>query len=109
MREIKLIDCVKSTILILKMTTAVLVETENLRLAWLIPLVAHIGSEVPTAVPMKSPIFWDIMPLKVKRHFRGPCRLHLQGRRISQARNQREAGGKHILFVHYDLCQFLVS
>jgi hypothetical protein len=35
--------------------------------------------------------FWDITlcsPLKVNRHFGGTCRLHLQGRRISQARNQ---------------------
>jgi hypothetical protein len=33
-------------------------------------------------------------PLKVNRCFGGTCRLRLQGRRISQARNQREAGGK---------------
>jgi hypothetical protein len=35
-----------------------------------------------------------IMPcsaFKVSRHFGGICRLHLQGRRISQARNQRES------------------
>jgi hypothetical protein len=37
--------------------------------------------------------FWDIRrcsPL-VNRRFRGTYRLHLQGRRISQARNQRES------------------
>jgi hypothetical protein len=33
-------------------------------------------------------------PLKVDQCFRGTCRLHFQGRRISQARNQRAAGGK---------------
>jgi hypothetical protein len=40
-------------------------------------------------------IFWDIPPcshLKVNRRFGGTCWLHLPGRRISQARNQREAG-----------------
>jgi hypothetical protein len=30
-------------------------------------------------------------PLKIKRRFGGTCRLHLQGGRKSQARNQREA------------------
>jgi hypothetical protein len=30
----------------------------------------------------------DISPLKVNRRFGGTCRLHLQGRKISQARNQ---------------------
>jgi hypothetical protein len=45
-----------------------------------------------------SSIFWDMMPcslLKVNWSFRGTCHLHLQGWRISQARNQREVGGKH--------------
>jgi hypothetical protein len=40
---------------------------------------------------MKSYIFWDIMscsPLRINRHFGGTCHLYLQGRRISQARNQ---------------------
>jgi hypothetical protein len=39
-------------------------------------------------------IFWDITscnPLKVNRRFGGTSRLHLRGRRISQARNQRES------------------
>jgi hypothetical protein len=39
---------------------------------------------------MKSSIFWDITPcspFKVSRRFGGTCRLHLQRRRISQARN----------------------
>jgi hypothetical protein len=43
---------------------------------------------------MKSSVFRDITPctpLKVIRRFGGTCRLHLQGRRISQARNQRES------------------
>jgi hypothetical protein len=50
-----------------------------------------VGLEVLTAVVMKSSIFWDIKPcslLKFNRHFRGICSLHLQGGRISQARNQ---------------------
>jgi hypothetical protein len=33
-------------------------------------------------------------PLKLNWHFGETCRLHLQGRRISQARNQRESGSK---------------
>jgi hypothetical protein len=40
---------------------------------------------------LKNSVFWDItpcIPLKVNRCLRGTCRLHLQGRRISQARNQ---------------------
>jgi hypothetical protein len=43
---------------------------------------------------LKSSIFWDIMPcspLKVNRRFGGTCRLHLQARRISKVRNQRES------------------
>jgi hypothetical protein len=43
---------------------------------------------------LKSSIFWDITPcspLKVNGRFRGTCRLHFQGRRVSQARKQREA------------------
>jgi hypothetical protein len=46
---------------------------------------------------MKSYIFWDITPyssLKVNWCFGGICRVHLQGQRISQARNQHEAGSK---------------
>jgi hypothetical protein len=42
---------------------------------------------------MKSSIFWDITPyspLKVNQRFGGTCRLHLQDRRISLARNYRE-------------------
>jgi hypothetical protein len=46
---------------------------------------------------MKNPIFWDITPyspLKVNRRFGGTDYLHSQGRRISQASNQYEAGSK---------------
>jgi hypothetical protein len=53
--------------------------------------------EVLTAVVMKSSIFWDITPynpLKVNCRFGGSCRLYLHGRRISQARNQRESRWK---------------
>jgi hypothetical protein len=51
--------------------------------------------EVLTAVVMKSSVLCartPCSPLKVNRHFGGTCRLHLQGRRIGQPRNQREAG-----------------
>jgi hypothetical protein len=59
---------------------------------------AHsVGFEVLTAVVMKSSIFWDktpCSPLKPIRCFGGTRRLHLQGRRISHARNHHEAGTK---------------
>jgi hypothetical protein len=43
---------------------------------------------------MKSSIFWDITPcspLRFNRRFGGTYRLHLQGGRISLARNQLES------------------
>jgi hypothetical protein len=43
---------------------------------------------------MKTTIFWDMTPcspLKINRRFGGAYRLHLQVRRISRARNQRES------------------
>jgi hypothetical protein len=43
---------------------------------------------------MKSIIFWDVTPcslLRLNQRFGGTYRLHLQGRRISLARNQRES------------------
>jgi hypothetical protein len=46
--------------------------------------------KVLTAVTWKSFIFWNIMPCspaKVNRLFGGTYRLHLKGRRVSQARN----------------------
>jgi hypothetical protein len=56
----------------------------------------------------RSSIFWDITlcrPLEVNRRFGGTCRLHLPGRKISQARNQHEAGSKQI----HATCLMLVS
>jgi hypothetical protein len=49
----------------------------------------YVRFEVLTAVVMKISIFWDITstsPFKVNRYFGGTCRLHLQGRRISQVK-----------------------
>jgi hypothetical protein len=43
---------------------------------------------------MKSTIFWDITlfsPLRVNQSFGGTYRLHLQDKKISGARNQRES------------------
>jgi hypothetical protein len=57
-----------------------------------------VGFQVLTAVVMKNTLFWNITPcspLKANRRFGGTCRLSLQGRRIIQARNQREGGSKH--------------
>jgi hypothetical protein len=48
-------------------------------------------------VMLKSSIFKDITPCsssRVSRRFGGTCRLYLQCRRISQARNQHEADSK---------------
>jgi hypothetical protein len=53
-----------------------------------------LGLEVLTAVVMETSIFWDITPcspLNVNRRFGRTYRLHLQGRRISEATNQRKA------------------
>jgi hypothetical protein len=54
----------------------------------------YVRLEIFTAVIMKSSISWDITPcspLKVCRRFGRTCRLHLQGRRMSRARNQSES------------------
>jgi hypothetical protein len=56
-----------------------------------------IGFEVITAVTMKNSVFLDITlcsPMKVNQCFGGTYCLHLQVWRISQARNQHEAGNK---------------
>jgi hypothetical protein len=48
-------------------------------------------------VVMKISIPWDIMPcslLKVNWRFIGTWRIHLQGWKISQAKNKHEAGSK---------------
>jgi hypothetical protein len=53
----------------------------------------HVRFQVLTVEVMKSSILWDIMPcspLKVNRRFGGTGHLHLQGRRVSRARNQCE-------------------
>jgi hypothetical protein len=55
------------------------------------------GAEFLIAVVMNSSILWDIMPcdqLYIHRCFAGRCHLHLQGRRKSQARCQREVVNK---------------
>jgi hypothetical protein len=57
----------------------------------------NVGFEVLTAMVMKMSILCDITPcspLKINPGFRGTCRLYLQGRGISQTRNQHEAGSK---------------
>jgi hypothetical protein len=50
--------------------------------------------QVRTAVVMKTSVSWNLTPcslLKVNRCFGGIFRLHLQGRRLSKERNQRES------------------
>jgi hypothetical protein len=61
---------------------------------------ARVGFKVLTPVVMMNTIFWDITPcspLKVNRCSGGICDLHLQGKRINQARNQHEPNGKKVL------------
>jgi hypothetical protein len=48
---------------------------------------------------VKSSVFWDILPcsqLKVNQPFGRKCRLDHQGQKISQARDDREAGSKKV-------------
>jgi hypothetical protein len=50
----------------------------------------ELSSLFSASIKMKDSVFWDISacsPLKVNRRFGGTCRLRLQGRRMSQARN----------------------
>jgi hypothetical protein len=51
----------------------------------------------------KTSVFWGVTPcrpFKVNQRSGGTCRLHFQGRRISQARNQGEECGKlHARFL----------
>jgi hypothetical protein len=54
----------------------------------------NLGFEVLTAEVTKSSISWDIRPyslVKANRRYGGTDRLRLQGRRIKEARNQRES------------------
>jgi hypothetical protein len=56
-----------------------------------------VGFEVLKPLVTNNCIFWDITPCsppKVNWRFGGTCGLHLQSRRIKQARNQHEAGSK---------------
>jgi hypothetical protein len=49
------------------------------------------GSEAVAAVFMKSSVYWDVTQYGIMKFdpiFGGTCRLHLQRRRINQARNQ---------------------
>jgi hypothetical protein len=43
--------------------------------------------------------FNECSSVEVHRRFGGTCGLHLQGRRVSQARNQQDAGGKKSWFL----------
>jgi hypothetical protein len=55
----------------------------------------HVGFKVLTAVVLKSSVFCDITScsqLKVIRRFGVTCRLHLQGRRILEAKTSMKVG-----------------
>jgi hypothetical protein len=54
---------------------------------------ASVGFQVLIAAVVKNNILRNItpcIPLKISRRFEGTCCLHLQGRRINRAINQRE-------------------
>jgi hypothetical protein len=58
----------------------------------------HAGHAVLTEVDMWSLIIWGIIPYsqpKINQHLGGTYCTHIQGRTVSQARNQHEAGSKH--------------
>jgi hypothetical protein len=70
----------------------------------------HIGFEALTTVIMKRSLCWNITPfhlLRFKWRYGEKCRLHLQGRRMSQAKNQHEAGSKICLYFLPDSCCIL--
>jgi hypothetical protein len=55
--------------------------------------IRNVGSQFLIAMFVKSSLFWDVTrysPLKVNKGFGWTYRLHLQDRKINQARNQRE-------------------
>jgi hypothetical protein len=59
---------------------------------WILSLFC--GDPGRTELNQTLEIFWDTTCSRVKtnRRFEGKCRVHLQGWRLSQARNQHEAG-----------------
>jgi hypothetical protein len=63
-----------------------------------------LGSEVLTAVAMKSSVAWSITPcrpLKVNRRFGRTYRLHHHGRRIKQARNPHQTNRRSLLATFF--------
>jgi hypothetical protein len=60
---------------------------------------------------LKSSILWDIRtfsPVKMNRPFGGIYRLHLQERRVSQEREQREAGMFTARVMHISCLAYFV-
>jgi hypothetical protein len=57
-------------------------------------------------VTMKNAIIWDVMlcsTAEVHRRLGGTYCFHLQGRRVSQARYQQEAGGRLLHDANSDI------
>jgi hypothetical protein len=65
---------------------------------WCVKVIIDVPTVHRTIRTLKNTTtFWDITPCspsKVNRRFEKICRLRLQGRRVSRARNQCEAGSK---------------
>jgi hypothetical protein len=56
-----------------------------------------LGMSLYVAILFNNCVLWVITPcslLETNRHFEGTCRLHRQGRKISETRIQYEAGSK---------------
>jgi hypothetical protein len=61
----------------------------------------EVGSEILTVMTMKSAVFWVVMSYNVKKawYFGGTCCFPLQGWKVSQARNQQEAGSRQCCLI----------
>jgi hypothetical protein len=68
-------------------------------------LYIYAAFEVLAAVIIRrggASVFWDIspcIPLEVVRRFGGTYDLHVQGRKVNQARNQHEAGSSSACYL----------
>jgi hypothetical protein len=68
-----------------------------------------VGVEVLKTVIMKKSVFWVTMQcslFKISLYLGATFRLHLQGRRINQARSQHDADSKQVRSTCLMMCVF---
>jgi hypothetical protein len=74
-------------------------------------LFLFLSSFILSMFHLNSSVFWDITlssALEINRCFGGTICLYLQDRRISQARDQNEAGSKEFrLFIYFLFFSFI--